>query len=256
MIVTVAATVALGAPSREVLIERWLHANRTHSAARLESALRRPVSQQAAPDLGALAKHELGIPGRYQLVRSLPSAATQPWWRRALQWLADRWQWFWRTIFSRVHVGKEQAASIGDLLLVVILLLLLFVAARLLRNLQFSRSNLRTNAAPLAEAPSPDFLYKRACDAASRGEYGNAAVLLFTATVGLLDRRGAVKAGGSATVGDLRRELRAADAALVEPFDAVAGPFVEKAYAERSVAQPQWDRARDAFDRLAQEGAP
>jgi hypothetical protein len=79
------------------------------------------------------------------------------------------------------------------------------------------------------------------------GEYGTAALLLFGATVALLDGRGAVAASRSATVGDLRRELRARDAPLVAAFDAVAAPFVEKAYAERRVDEPQWHRARDAF---------
>jgi hypothetical protein len=41
--------------------------------------------------------------------------------------------------------------------------------------------------------------------------------------------------------------LRAHDAPLIAAFDAVAAPFVQKAYAERSVDEPQWHRARDAF---------
>jgi hypothetical protein len=49
-------------------------------------------------------------------------------------------------------------------------------------------------------------------------------------------------------VGDLRRELRAGDAALVPAFDAVAEPFVARAYAERAVDAPQWSRARAAYD--------
>jgi hypothetical protein len=73
--------------------------------------------------------------------------------------------------------------------------------------------------------------------------------------VALLDRRGAADGTASATVGDLRRELRASDARLVAPFDAVAAPFVQEAYAERAVDEPQWHRARDAFATLLQEGA-
>jgi hypothetical protein len=79
--------------------------------------------------------------------------------------------------------------------------------------------------------------------------------LLFAATVALLDRQGAVDGTASATVGDLRRELRAGNARLVGPFDAVAAPFVQEAYAERAVDEPQWHRARDAFATLLQEGA-
>lgn len=256
MIVAVAATLALAAPSREALIERWLHANPTHTVARLESARQTALPAHAPANLGVLAQRELGIAGRYRLAPP-PSAAppTEPWWWRALGWLADRWQQFLHAVFGRVHVGKEQAASIGDLLLFIIGLILLVVVVRLLRTIQLARSALRPNSEPLAEAPNPLSLYKRACNAASRGEYGNAALLLFGATVALLDLRGAVEAGRSATVGDLRRGLRARDAALIAPFDAVAAPFVARAYAERSVDEMQWNRARDAFDHLLQEGA-
>ncbi len=256
MIVAAAAMLALAAPSREGLIERWLRANAAHSAARLESAPRVALPVHAPPNLGALARRELDIAGRYQLAEpSSAVAATQPWWLRVLRWLGDWWQRLWGAAFSRVHVGKQQAASIGDVLLLLIGLILLFVVVRLVGNLQLARSDLRRNTEPLTPAPNPLSLYGRACEAASRGAYGNAALLLFSATVALLDGRGAVEAGRSATVGDLRRELRAHDAALVEPFDAVAAPFVEKAYAERPVEQPQWNRARDAFDRLLKEGA-
>ncbi len=254
MIAAAAAALALAAPSREGLVERWLRANPAHSAARLETAPR--VALPAPANLDARARHELDIAGRYQLAKPSPaSAATQPWWLRLLPWFADLWKRFWHTLFARVHVGKQQAASIGDVLLLLIGLILLFAVVRLVGNLQLARSDLRRSTESLTLAPNPLSLYRRACEAASRGEYGNAALLLFSATVALLDGRGAVEAGRSATVGDLRRELRAHNAALVEPFDAVTAPFVEKAYAERDVEQPQWNRARDAFDRLLKEGA-
>jgi hypothetical protein len=56
-------------------------------------------------------------------------------------------------------------------------------------------------------------------------------------------------------VGDLRRELRARNAALIVPFDEVAAPFVQKAYAEHAVEEPQWHRAHKAFAALLQAGA-
>ena len=99
----------------------------------------------------------------------------------------------------------------------------------------------------MEETPAPTALYRLACAAASRADYGGAALLLFAATVALLDREGAVDGSSSATVGDLRRELRARNAALIGAFDTVAGPFVQKAYAERAIDEPQWDRARHAF---------
>jgi hypothetical protein len=247
VIFAAAAAVGLAAPSREALIERWLHANRTHSAAHLETASNAPRAQAAPPDLNALAQRELATAGRYQLVAPAAVPATEPWWAGPWRWLSERWDRLWRAVFARAHVGRETAASIGDVLLVIVGLILLITVVRLLRNLQLVRSRSRVDAAPLAELPDPQSLYREACDAANRGEYGAAALLLFGATVTLLDGRGAVTASRSATVGDLRRELRARDAALIAPFDVVAAPFVQKAYAERRVDEPQWHRARDAF---------
>jgi hypothetical protein len=248
VIFAAAAAVALAAPSREALIERWLHANRTHSAPHLESASNASRTQAAPADLRALAQRELATAGRYQLATPAAVPATEPWWAAPWRWLSEQWDRLWRAVFARAHVGRETAASIGDVLLVIVGLILLFTAVRLLRNLQLVRSKSRTDTVPLAGLPDPRSLYREACDAANRGEYGAAALLLFAATVALLDGRGAVAASHSATVGDLRRELRARDAALIAPFDAVAAPFVQKAYAERSVDEPQWHRARAAFD--------
>jgi hypothetical protein len=251
MIAAVAATLAL-TPSREALIERWLRANRTHSVDRLDSAPRIAAKTAGAtPDLRALAERELGVVGRYQLAEPPPPPAAEPWWVRVWRWIDGRWQQLWRALFGRVHVGKEEAASIGDVLLVIVGLVLFFVVIRLLRNVQLARSAARVESEPFEESPTPRALYKQACNAATRGDYGTAALLLFAATVALLDRRGAVDAASSATVGDFRRELRARNVALTAAFDAVAAPFVQKAYAERAVDEPQWQRARAAFVTLS-----
>jgi hypothetical protein len=254
VIAAVAVTLALVAPSREALIERWLTANRTHTAARLKSGPRRATGPHIVappPDLRALAQRELSITGRYQLAITNPTAAPEPWWMTVWNWMADRWKKFWNAIFGRVHVGKAEAASIGDLLLVAVALLLIFVIVRLLWNLQLARSASRVGSEPLTEPPTPRALYRQACNAATRGDYGTAALLLFAATVALLDRRGAVDATSSSTVGDMRRELRARNTGMVAPFDEVATPFVQTAYAERAVDEPQWHRARAAYDTLS-----
>ncbi len=248
-----AATLALASPSREALVERWLRASRSHSVARLDSGPHAAAlgNSTAPTDLRSLAQRELGIAGRYHLMQPPAVAASEPWWLRAWSWIADRWGRFWKALFGRVHVGKAQAAGIGDVLLVVIVVVLIVVLVRLLRNLQFARSTSRLHSEPLEESPAPSALYALACAAASRADYGGAALLLFAATIALLDRQGAVDGTSSATVGDLRRELRARNAALVVAFDTVSGPFVQKAYAERAVDEPQWDRARNAFVTLS-----
>jgi hypothetical protein len=251
MIVAIAAAAAL-APSKDALIERWLRANHAHVVVRLAPA---PAPLISPPDLRALAQREFAVKGRYQLAESPLAAAAEPWWSQALHWIYQRWQRFWDLLFARVRVGPQGAASLGDVLLVLVGILMIFVVVRLLRNLQVERSQSGPRAAPLQEPPAPGTLYQQACNAAGRGDYGTAALLLFAAMVALLDRQGAVDGTASATVGDLRRELRAGNARLVAPFDAVAAPFVQEAYAERAVDEPQWHRARDAFATLLQEGA-
>ncbi|HEY6327219.1 MAG TPA: hypothetical protein VIW73_11975 [Candidatus Cybelea sp.] len=248
MILAAAVAAALAAPSRELLIQRWLRADTTHTVARLRSGP--PAARNAAaPDLQALAQTELATPGRYRLAQ--PVATPKPWWSRIWRWIADRWQKFWNGLFSRVRVGREAAASVGDLLLAIVALILLVTIVRLVRNIQITRAaaaNMRTE--PLGDAPSPAELYQQACAAANRGDYGAAALVLFAATVALLDNKGAVVASRSATVGDLRRQVRARDTNLVDPFDAVAAPFVQRAYAERPIGEPQWNRARFAYQEL------
>jgi len=251
MIVAIAAAVAL-APSKDALIERWLRANHAHVVARLAPA---PGPAVSPPDLQTLAQREFAVKGRYQIAEPAVAPASEPWWLQAWHWIYKRWQRFWNVLFSRVKVGPQGAASLGDVLLVLVGILLIFVVVRLLRNLQIERAASGPRAAPLQEPPAPRALYRQACDAAGRGDYGAAALVLFAAMVALLDRQGTVNISASATVGDLRRELRAHNATLVALFDAVAAPFVQEAYAERAVDEPQWHRARDAFATLLQEGA-
>jgi hypothetical protein len=244
VIAAIVAAAALATPSREALIARWLHGNHAHTAAHLSSPLRNAPGPPA--NLQALAQRELAVPGRYQLGEA-SAPYTEPWWVRVVRWLHDRWEQFWRALFGRVHVGESTANHIGDALLTLVGLALLYAAWLILRNVSRARSAARPRGEPLAALPDPQSLYQRACDAANRGEYGPAALLLFAATVALLDGRGAIAESESATVGDLRRALRSINAKLIPQFDAVAAPFVQRAYAERNVDAPQWQRARLAF---------
>jgi hypothetical protein len=247
VIVAAAAALALAEPSRDALVERWLRANRTHSPARLESGP--PVRTAEPPDLRGLVERELAVPGRYRLAPAV--AVSEPWWMRLWEWLSERWQRLWSAIFARIHVGRAAAASIGDVLLVLVGLLSIFVVVRLLMNFHLVRSAAPLESTPLEGRLSPRALYKEACSAASGGDYGCAAVLLFAATVALLDRQGTVEAARSATVGDFRRALRGRNAALIPSFDAVAAPFVQRAYAERAVDELEWRHAREAFESIA-----
>lgn len=248
MILAVAAAAVLATPSREALISRWLQADRSHKAAQLDAPR---ADTNAPPDLRAVARREFAIAGRYRLSEPPPAPPEpEPWWVRTWHWLRDRWDQFWSSLFAHAHIGRRGAAAIGDAVLAIVAGALLLVAFLLLRNLQLRRAAKRVVSEPLPAATDSALLYGEACGAANRGEYGNAALLLFAATVALLDRSGTVAGKRSATVGDLRRQLRGGSATLVAPFDAVAAAFTQKAYAEQSVEAAQWERARDAFGAL------
>lgn len=234
--------------AREAAVGRWLAANRAHTVAQLNSAP--PPARGAVPNLHELVQAELRTPGRYHVVKPVLRAAATPWWLRLWDWLSDRWQQFWDALFGHVHVGRAQVASIGDVLLIVVGLLFVFVLIRILRDVQYARRAASAEFETLAEPPSPRQLYQDACNAAARGDYGTAALLLFVAMVLLLDRRHAITLTSSATVGDIRRALRAQNSAAVVAFDAVAGPFVQRAYAERPISESQWNMAREAYDRV------
>lgn len=249
MILAAAASIALALPSRDALVGRWQRANPAHTLARLDSVPPAARGTVGVPDLQRLASHELAIPGRYQLAHAPPPHESL--WTRIWNWIANRWERLWRALFGRAHVGPKAAANIGDVLLAVIGLVLLYVIIRLLGSLQFSRSSSRVEIEALDERPSPRALYNLARRAANDGDYGTAALLLFAATVALLDRRGAVELKSSSTVGDLRRSLRKRDTAMLPPFDAVAAPFVQRLYAERPIDEPQWQRALSAYESLA-----
>ncbi len=234
--------------SRAALVARWLRANPAHHVAALEIPRRGPVPHR---DLHSLAVHELATRGRYHLNLPPPTLPPEPWWVRPWNWLRARWDDLWRATAGRVHVSHGFAIVFGDVLLAVVLLGIAFVAYRLLREVAFKRAA-RVSAEPLASPPTARALYRRACEAAAGGEYGGAVLQLFAATIAQLERQGALAAKRSATVNELRRQLRRSDACLLAPFDAVAEPFVQRAYAERAVDAPQWERARNAFDALLQ----
>jgi hypothetical protein len=239
---------SLPAPSRAALVARWVRAKPAHHVAALGFPRGGPVPHR---DPRSLAVHELATRGRYRLNLPPPTLPREPWWVRPWNWLRARWDDLWRATAGRVHVSHSFSIVLGDVLLAVVLLGIAFVAYRLLREVAIKRAA-RVAAEPLPSPPTARALYRRACEAAAAGEYGGAVLQLFAATIAQLERQGALAGKRSATVGELRRQLRRNDAGLLARFDAVAEPFVQRAYAERAIDAPQWERARNAFDALLQ----
>jgi hypothetical protein len=234
--------------AREALLERWRHANPAHLHRLLEAPQTGP---EPRADLQALAQRELSLPGRYRL--ATPALATvrgEPWWLRVWTRLHDWWSAVWRALFAHAP-GRSTTIAIGDVLIALVALMLIVVGIRLVRELQIERARSNRNAQALAELPDAQTLYRRACDAAARGDFGAAALLLFAATIALLDSRGTIALTSSATVGELRHELRARDAALLAPFDTVAAPFVQRAYADRPITPLEWEHAQRACEAVS-----
>jgi hypothetical protein len=256
------------ASQRDALVARWVDANDARIAAihnakdrakakaafaKLAADLDQPPASELLPNFSVAAQRELATPGRYHLSTKIAPPPAQPWYQQIVQWLREQFQKLWDSLYGRVHIGPSGTVAIGEVLLVLAVLALVFGLIRLLAEYQIDR---RSRAAAIEALRAPQDareLYERAHAAARNGDFAAASRLLFAASVVALDLRGVVKEDPSATVGDLRRALRAREAGLVPPFDAVSAPFIASAYAERPIETADWERARDAFLTFAPE---
>lgn len=274
MILGLALTLAIASPApaqRDALIASWTSAQeqtidaikdpKRRAAAQRRFASERSeldASPQPAPqtDVVALAKRELATRGRYQLRADAAPLAEKSWLERVMEWLGARWDDFWNAVFGRAHLSTGQSQFFGTTLIAVFLLVLVLVAVRLVANVQIQRRKREAAITGLDTKPGAHVLYARACRSADAGAYGEAAKLLFAATVALLDLRGDVRDRTSATVREMRGQLRSrGEREPVAHFDAIAQPFVASAYAERSVRGDEWEAARTAYAALVPGGA-
>jgi hypothetical protein len=245
---------------------RWLSANqlaiarihspqeRAHARKEFATTLARmnaPAVTPATADLRAAAAAELVHPGRYQLADRFLKPRPKTLWERFWQWASDTWNRMWNALFGRVHLGRSGSLALGDALIAVAGAALLFAIFRLLVNLQIEReARNRTSYQALDAQRSAYALYARASSLAAQGAFAEAIRTLFAAAVVALDLRGIVHDHVSATVGDMRRELRARDASLASPFDRVAREFVAAAYAEQPMEAQDWESAREGYAAL------
>jgi len=257
------------AATRAQLVARWEHAQRAAIAkipqrkarAAAETRLaaeRRGLDEgpgtSGPSDLSQIAARELRTAGRYDLAHA--AAPPSPnWWQRFWTWVSEHVGKLLRLVFGRAHVSPSQAVAAGYVLLAAVTLLLLIVALRLIASIDFDRRRRARGVEPLAGKPDARALYERALRCAERERYGDAVKLLFAAAVTALELRGELEERRSATVGELRASVRARDASLTVPFDAIARPFVFSAYAERAVGSDEWERARGAYLALVPEAS-
>lgn len=200
-------------------------------------------------DITRAVRAELAVPGRYHLEKALPA-------HRSLiglifQWLYDRWSDLWNALTSHVKIGSAGASIIGDVLVVTSVVAIGLIGAHLLLQLEYARTR-REQAVALTQPRSAHALAALAAQAAKSGDYARAVRLVFMAAVTLLDLRGVVRDERSATVNELRRRVHERDGALEPAFVEIARLYTATAYAQTPAGPDAWQRARAAYDHLAE----
>ncbi|MEO9171310.1 MAG: hypothetical protein ABI282_03020, partial [Candidatus Baltobacteraceae bacterium] len=147
-------------------------------------------------------------------------------------WLGDRSQHVLAWLASHAPLGRQGARLTGDAILAIGVLLIAVTAARLLMALQVSRDRRQASAPLVTGNRSARALALAAARAADAGAYDAAVRSIFSAAVVLLDLRGVLSDEHGATINDLRRVLRAKNAAIERPFADLARAYSTAAYAE------------------------
>ena len=199
-------------------------------------------SARPALDPAAVARSVLAQP-RFRIQVEAPAHRT--WWDALHDWLGDRWNDLMQLLSRNVHVGTKTGAAFGDILLVALVALVVIVAVRLLWNTVRVGTVRDMPARPGAHEDAAT-LHARSLAAAERGDYAHAILLLFRAALAALDIQGLLYDDPSRTVNECRREVRAKAPALAAPFDAIALPFADALYGDRTITQAQWRAACEA----------
>ena len=197
-------------------------------------------------DIIQAVRAELAVPGRYHLAAppSQPSLLAQVW-----SWIVERWTQFWNVVVHRLSLTPGAAHAIGDAMVIVFGAVVVLGVVQILLRMELEAAA-RGGAVPLEMPRSAQSYAIAAAQAASSGDYTRAVRLLFIAAVTLLELRGVVRDERSATINELRRELRSRDAALEAPFLDLARAYTSAAYAEQPLDANAWEHARLAYTRL------
>ncbi len=148
-----------------------------------------------------------------------------------------------------MHVGHSAELTIGWVVLVVFFALVAVLTLRAVSRVRLVHAG-SADIEVFAEREDDDALARAAFAASERGDTIAAARLLLRAAIALLDVRGALDDDAGATIGDLRREVRAKGASAAAPFDAIASAYVTGVYAQRPIESDAWSRAALAYERL------
>lgn len=174
--------------------------------------------------------------------------AREDWWTRF-------WTWFWSKVAALFGHGGSAPPGIvdliGDIVLFAAACLVIYFVVRLLRSIvRDAPAQQQFAARTIERKTAAREWYERAMAAAAQGRYGAAVVLLFRATLAILDLRGVVHDDPSRTVNESRAELLRSAPQFAAGFNAVARTFTAALYAEDPVSNAQWEEARGAYDAL------
>jgi hypothetical protein len=199
-------------------------------------------------DIVRAVRDELATPGLYHLYAS-PAAVRHSWFWILMQWLIDRLLAFERALASHVKIGRDATSILGDAIVLLCVIAVAAAVAHMLMSLQ-SEGRRRAAVTPLASRRSAQAIAHQASQVAASGEYAKATRLLFNAAVAMLDVRGIVRDDESATVNELRRQLRQRAPDDEREFAEIARFYSAAAYAEYPLDADAWTRAMDAYQTL------
>lgn len=203
-------------------------------------------TQNPPHDAHALAARILAGSGFHVRAMRPPS---RTWWDVPWQWLLDRLNDLGTALGKNVHLSKGASIAIGDVLIAVVALGLVAVIVILLRNAM--RAQEAAGDAPASPRAAAEEFLTRSLHAANSGDFSSAVVLLFLASLRLLDVRGVVADDPSFTVNECRREVRRRASAASAPFDVLARAFTAALYAGLPADAESWLAARAAYDAIA-----
>lgn len=176
--------------------------------------------------------------------RAAVHAAISPW-AVAWRWLVHEWAELVTALARSAHLGSAAPLVAEGALGLAVLVLGGFIAHTIAAGLR--KRPRAVTSMPLPQTPGAHQLYAAGTRAAAEGAYAAAIVLLFRATLRVLDRRALVPDAPSRTVNETRSALRSVAPQLLEAFDGISQPFVAALYAERPTGPEEWHTAQAAF---------
>ena len=233
------------AKSRKVVLRRV--------AATLESiaaAQREPVASPRV-DAKAEARAILTDPS-YQAVELSDKPPPKTWWERFIEWLAGILERLFGGVFRAATAAPKLSEVLAIALLAVVALALVVVIYRFVRAYFLARPRRKPEEIGeiIGPAPVAGTLYAAAREAAARGQFARAVMLLFQAALVALDRARVVPFDAARTAGEYRRMVRRSRPAAFASFDRLAQTFSFAAYAERATNEPEWNDADGAYRAL------